>query len=199
MIGSQTPRTFALNSLATASGRLVHLGAMAREDIGIRDIAASLSKLCRFSGATRTFYSVAQHSVLVADMLYDDPIAACYGLLHDAHEAYVGDITRPLRVLIETMAGEDLVSHICNDAQRAIHSSLGLAWPVPISIAAKVRHADDVALATEFRDLMEGDPPVGLPTAWPRAITRTLSWDKAEDQFMDRFNALLPAARAAAA
>lgn len=194
----QTPRTFSATSLATASGKLVHLGALTKDDIDIRDIAAALAKMCRFNGATRTFYSVAQHSVLVADMLYDDPVAACYGLLHDAHEAYVGDITRPCRVLIELMASEDLVEHICNNAQQAIHRALGLAWPVPISMLAKVKHADDAALSTEFRDLIEGDPPVGLPTAWPRPITRTLSWDKAEDLFMDRFNRLLPAARAAA-
>lgn len=194
----QTPRTFSATSLATASGKLVHLGALTKDDIDIRDIAAALAKMCRFNGATRTFYSVAQHSVLVADMLYDDPVAACYGLLHDAHEAYVGDITRPCRVLIELMASEDLVEHICNNAQQAIHRALGLAWPVPISIRAKVKHADDTALATEFRDLIEGDPPVGLPTAWPRPITRTLPWDKAEDLFMERFLQVLPAARAAA-
>lgn len=194
----QTPRTFSATSLATASGKLVHLGALTKDDIDIRDIAAALAKMCRFNGATRTFYSVAQHSVLVADMLYDDPVAACYGLLHDAHEAYVGDITRPCRVLIELMASEDLVEHICNNAQQAIHRALGLAWPVPISMRAKVKHADDAALSTEFRDLIEGDPPVGLPTAWPRPITRGLAWDKAEDLFMERYHRLLPAARAAA-
>lgn len=56
------------------------------EDIDIRDVAHHLSLICRFNGAGRAFYSLAQHSCLVADTL-DAPLKL-WGLLHDAAEAY---------------------------------------------------------------------------------------------------------------
>ncbi|QDP54860.1 MAG: hypothetical protein Unbinned3891contig1000_58 [Prokaryotic dsDNA virus sp.] len=71
--------------------------------VDIEDIAWALSNLCRFVGHTPTFYSVAEHSALVASVLLEktrDPVWAMAGLLHDAHEAYMGDIPQPLKNLI---------------------------------------------------------------------------------------------------
>ena len=62
------------------------------EDICIRDIAHHLSLCCRFNGACRVHYSVAQHSVMVANIL-PAPLRF-WGLMHDATEAYVGDMVR---------------------------------------------------------------------------------------------------------
>lgn len=66
----------------------------------IRDIARSLSMTMRFRGHTSFPYSVAQHSVMVSRMLEQDGASIpeqAAGLLHDAHEAYVGDVPTPLK------------------------------------------------------------------------------------------------------
>src|SRR5438552_3035736 len=72
------------------------------DDICIEDIAHSLSMQCRFNGHSKQFYSVAQHSVLIASWWFGDyPKLAKYALLHDASEAYLSDIPRPLKQLPE--------------------------------------------------------------------------------------------------
>lgn len=81
-----------------SGGRLDLLDPRA-EDININDIAHALSLICRFNGHTRRFYSVAEHSVLVS-RLVDRPEHRLRALLHDAAEAYLGDITRPLKQLL---------------------------------------------------------------------------------------------------
>jgi len=66
------------------------------EDIDIHDIAHHLSLICRFNGACRVFYSVAQHCCIVSDAL-----ARPYklrGLLHDGTETYFGDMIKAIEV-----------------------------------------------------------------------------------------------------
>ena len=74
------------------------------EDVPIEDIAHSLSMQCRFNGHLKTFYSVAEHSVHICDLILEKyPIAwdlALWGLLHDASEAFVPDLPRPFKVLM---------------------------------------------------------------------------------------------------
>jgi uncharacterized protein len=72
------------------------------EDINIEDIAHGLSNQCRFNGHSKQFYSVAQHSVDMIDRFFrNDNDLARYALLHDASEAYLSDIPRPLKLLPE--------------------------------------------------------------------------------------------------
>ena len=66
--------------------------------INISDIAHSLSLICRYNGHCRNFYSVAEHCVHVAAILPDE--LKLMGLMHDATEAYVGDVCQPLKSML---------------------------------------------------------------------------------------------------
>jgi len=68
--------------------------------ISLEDIAHSLSMICRFNGHCEHFYSVAEHSIIIADEVFSqtsDPFLALEALFHDASEAYVGDIVAPIK------------------------------------------------------------------------------------------------------
>lgn len=71
------------------------------DDIVIEDIAHALAMQCRYSGHTVLFYSVAQHSVLLERHFFSDPMWRLAALLHDAAEAYLSDIPRPLKQMSE--------------------------------------------------------------------------------------------------
>jgi len=80
------------------SGQLINLHKPTEDMICITDIAAALSKICRFGGHSNDFYSVAQHSVVVANLA---PSYLCReALLHDATEAYLGDVIKPLKNIL---------------------------------------------------------------------------------------------------
>lgn len=85
--------------LMTFTGKRVDLARINFDDICLKDIAHHLSLICRFGGACRVHYSVAQHSLLVAQLLVARRRRdlAMWGLLHDAPEAYYGDIVTPLK------------------------------------------------------------------------------------------------------
>jgi len=118
-------------------------------DLAITDIAHALSNMCRFGGHCREFYSVAQHSVLVSHLC--DPADALWGLLHDASEAYIVDVPRPLK-RAPGMEGYRLYEEA---AMRAVCEWAGLSYTMPRS----VKRADEILLATEARDLM---PPASV-------------------------------------
>ncbi len=87
-------------TMRTFSGKLIDPFAMTAKDVDLLDIAHSLSRQCRFNGHTQGHLSVARHSINVADWVErnggttDEIIAA---ILHDAAEAYIGDLIRPLK------------------------------------------------------------------------------------------------------
>lgn len=82
----------------TATGRTIDLLNPTLQQISIDDIGHALSNLCRFGGHTYPFYSVAQHSCLVAALA--PPPLKLAALLHDASEAYLGDVIKPLKSLL---------------------------------------------------------------------------------------------------
>lgn len=84
--------------MQTYTGRKFYPTAPEPEDIDPTDIAHALSMLCRYNGHVDRFYSVAEHCVHLSN--YVAPEHALWALLHDATEAYVGDMVRPLKVQI---------------------------------------------------------------------------------------------------
>lgn len=108
----------------------------------IEDIAHALSNLCRFTGHTSAFMSVAEHSVIVSRLVPAHDALA--GLLHDATEAYVGDVSRPLKQLLPAY------QHIEHGIWLAIADRFGLDQGLP----ATVKEADNVSLLWERRDVM---------------------------------------------
>jgi uncharacterized protein len=175
--------------IQTASGRAAHLLAPRPDEIDIRDIATALAKICRFAGHTVTHYSVAQHSVLVAGNLPES--LAVYGLLHDAHEAYLGDLVSPVKAALGALGGKaDGYGELVARFDAAIHAHFDLPWPLPEKDRRLLHISDMQLLATERRDLLAhriswGATPLPEPLGEP---IRPLRWDLAEEYFMTQFN-----------
>jgi 5'-deoxynucleotidase YfbR-like HD superfamily hydrolase len=89
---------------------------------------------------------VAQHSVLVSTLVPQH--YALEGLLHDAHEAFIGDVSTPLKMLLPDYHGVEKA------VEKAVRERFGVPWALPWA----VKHADLVALATERRDFMAWNP-----------------------------------------
>lgn len=172
--------------IATISGRIVDLAAPTADMIDIDDIAHALSNICRYNGHVEYHYSVAQHSCVVHDLLAESAgsYALCLaGLLHDAHEAYTGDIVTPLK---QILGGALLRTELLLD--RAIYEAAGIlheAW----FANGVVKGADRIAYAWERRDVAYVDgcwdvPDVALPA------DRLIPWQpmRARDEFLHRYH-----------
>lgn len=158
----------------TVSGRRVHLFEPRAEEIDLEDIAHSLALQCRYNGHTPTHFSVAQHSVWVSELLEQSHAGTGLafdlgraGLFHDAAEAYVGDMVRPLKLHMPTFAQvEDRITYAIADR---------FALPRGYHHLAEVELADRIALAVEARDIigieleewgLQNVPTAGAPPLW---------------------------------
>ena len=138
------------------------------DEIDIEDIAIALSRICRFGGHTKSFYSVAEHSILVSLLVPDEHRLTA--LLHDATEAYIGDMIRPLKSQIPQFS----------EIENNIWSAIAERFSLPVEMPSCVKDADVLALAIEKRDVMA--EPIGVD--WgnlPPAPNISASWSLGSD------------------
>lgn len=119
--------------ITTFSGIAFDLANPTPDMICIEDIAHHLAMVCRWAGATSSFFSVAQHCVLVSKVC--SPELRQWALLHDAAEAYIGDLTRPLKAILRADVGAlssiDILEH---GIMLAVATKFNLPWPEPAGI-----------------------------------------------------------------
>ena len=179
------------------SGRRLNLLEPSPLDIEIKDIAHGLSRLARWNGQTLGKYpmSVAQHSVLVAEMFEESNknvlkkwiLAA---LLHDASEYIIGDIITPLKNILG-----DSFSNIEKTIQSSIHLRFNIPREIPLTIYKKIKIADRKVAFLEaiqlagFRE-SEASKIIFRPKNIPKINITPLSVKKANELFLKKFNKL---------
>ena len=166
------------DEILTRTGNLVSIGGIRWYDVRIDDIAHALSLLCRYGGHCATFYSVAEHSCILHDYATDNGYskeAAFFALMHDAAEAYVGDVCAPLK------------TQALRDREKVVHEALrrrfNLTLYKPIldeilRFDKRIRHDEMNAL---FPDYWNSDAGLGVPIhGW--------DWNDAKTEFIGRFD-----------
>jgi len=180
--------------IETYTGKRVNPMHLNEELICIEDIAHSLSLQCRFVGHCLTFYSIAEHCILVANVVGKE-LADNYAgsaesaqrtclaaLLHDAAEAYIGDISRPVKHFHGFGLVLELEHQILGKVMRKF-GCIGVDWGL-------IKKADDIMLATEAEYNMASSgkgwyiPELPLDDKMP-----LLDMDEAEEQFLLKFRA----------
>ncbi len=159
----------------THSGRMVPLNAPTVDHIHLPDIARALARLPRFNGHTLRPWSVADHSLLVLELVGTDAPAETRlaALLHDAHEAYLGDITTPVAAAIRGTRDACPIDGLKVLFDTAIAAALHFD-PAAFHTPA-IRTADREALALEARHLM-ATPTQPWPNLPPVPCGITPSW-----------------------
>lgn len=174
--------------IETFTGKPFHLLAPQPEDICIEDIAHSLSQQCRYIGHTKVFYSVAEHSYFVS-LLAKEPL---WGLLHDASEAYLSDLSRPAKHL--TPIGKPYL-----EVEAVIMRAICDVFGLPLDMPSSVKEADVTMLYTEKDQLMTGlswsgsnIEGMGFDRGVKPETFKLPAWSplQAEQQFLARFKEL---------
>lgn len=137
-----SPPAFAFTA---SSGTPVSLSHPQADQIDPVDIAHHLSCINRFNGATIYPYSVAEHSLHVA--MFVPPQFRLQALLHDAHEAYVGDITKPVKRFMNSAWYAD----VCIKLDRAIAARFGIEFPISCD---EIHAADATVCKMEIASLV---------------------------------------------
>jgi hypothetical protein len=145
--------------IMTYTGKKFHLLDPHPDEVDIMDITHALSNVCRYTGHTKYFYSVATHSILCVDQARKDNMTAkmqLYIALHDASEAYLTDVNRPLKSILGKIYTdlEDKVTEV-------IFEHFGLPQPTEQEWKT-VKYYDDFVLANEIPQLMLNAEEFGI-------------------------------------
>lgn len=167
--------------IQTYTGKAFNFESPVPDMVCIEDVAHALAHINRFTGHLPVPYSVAQHSVLVSQQL-PPPELRLQGLLHDAHEAYVGDVSRPLK----RMPGMEPYRALEQRVWYVVARALG----VPPTLDPAVKEADMRMLATEKLLFGQEFKTWDLPfKPYPIAIMPS-AWDEAKAQFLEEYEQL---------
>jgi len=173
--------------IETFTGRQFHFNDPTPDQIDLMDIAHALSLLCRYNGHTKRFYSVAEHSVLISRWLRANghEALALTGLMHDAAEAYIGDMPRPIKVTLPAFKTMETA------IDTAVATKFELFYPFPDII----KECDSRILVDERAQVMNSSPHEwgtdqleGLGVA-----VHGLGPDSARDLFLREFHELTEA------
>jgi hypothetical protein len=162
--------------IQTESGRQFRFLQPSPSEISIQDIASALSKMPRFGGHSGRFYSVAQHSLICAHMAPNH--LKLEALMHDAHEAYVGDVPTPLKALLPDYQNIEQI------AEKAVRIRFGL----PVFLHPDVKIIDQRVLASEIRAFH-----LGWAKYWPHKpydelkTIESMEPEKARSRFLSMF------------
>jgi 5'-deoxynucleotidase YfbR-like HD superfamily hydrolase len=168
--------------IATHSGLKFHFLDPQHEEILIQDIAIGLARCPRWNGHTREVVTVAQHSVLVARMLQTNGYSSdiqMQGLLHDASEAYLGDLASPLKAHCPGFHAIELV----------VQAAILQYFFLPSTLHSAVKLMDTESYRWEYRDLMMGEDceePAG-----PRPRFQVWSEEESYYAFLEAFDTLM--------
>lgn len=183
--------------MITASGATLDLRFVRCGDIAIDDIAHHLAQENRFCGAARRPYSVAEHSLLVCDLVEHaapgarSPTLLLAALLHDAHEAYCKDLHSPMKqVLGEAWRREERRMQLA--VLKRFHISTAFAGGYQL-----IHWADMTALAIERRDLLPRDiepwpclEPFPAPSEFNVLGRERFTWADWRQAYLDRYGEL---------
>jgi 5'-deoxynucleotidase YfbR-like HD superfamily hydrolase len=162
--------------IVTHSGRKVYPLAPEPGMFDLNDIAHALSNTCRFTGHCKTFYSVAQHSVLVSKLVRHrtgSDSLAMQGLLHDATEAYLCDVARPVK------HADGFAFY--REAEQRLWESVAQGFGLPAKLAAEVKDVDNRLVCNEALTLL-----TAIPDGWfqMRPFTEHEMWLATDSNFI---------------
>ncbi|RWX28479.1 hypothetical protein EHH54_32455 [Rhizobium leguminosarum] len=168
--------------MQTASGRKFFPMDPRADEVFIDDIAHSLSMQCRYAGHCQRFYSVAEHSVLMARHLrWEGVDVALWALLHDASEAYLVDVPRPVKPYLEGYKA----------AEAKVMAAVALRFGLEGEMPAAVHDADNRIIADELVNLVRMDWHARYEGKELGVTLRYWSPEKAKEEFMATFQALM--------
>lgn len=169
------------NWIQTFSGKAFYPETVYEDDIDIIDIAHALGMVCRYSGHAKSFFSVAEHSVIVSHLVPKGFELA--GLLHDASEAYLTDVPRPIKPMIP------YYKELEENLEKVIFKKYEIPFPVP----PEVKEVDNRMLKTEYDQIMFHGPHEWqfFGEAFENVKIECWSPEVAKQKFLERFYELV--------